>query len=629
MKKLTILLMLIASAFLLSAKAPIKYGKITKEMLTMSSYNLDSTASAVILCDYGEFDPEMFEFTRTVRIKILKKDGLDYANWNFPTSEKSMIKGITFNLVDGKIEETKVDKKEDVYRERVYEDNYRIRLTMPNVKVGSVLDIEYTIQGLPNIWYFQYQIPVAHSELIIYDNKYINYSKNYYGFEQLDINTDYRWVMTDVPAFIKEPYINNYLNYVSKYEIEITSVQIPEQNYYKYYATSWDAIYTTLKKSSSFGGKFEGNFFLKDIADEINASATTDEEKIKAAVKEIKKVKWNESKRLTCSPNSLNELYKKKLGNSADLNIMLIELLEDLDFDVKPVVMSTRDNGILSRVFPSLNKLNYVIAYVKTADKEYFLDATDKYIDPLMLPVHCLNYQGRILTETLNDWVNIKPNNSYSKKLIYNLEMDSTGTIEGKMQCQMGGYAAQNLRKKYYSFPSEEDYLIDFEKKHSNFVIKSSEFKGLEDLEQDIEETYSFKIDSRGSFVGSMFLLNPLFEEQLSENPFKIEDRKYPVDFVYPHSTTLILTLKLPNNAVIEELPTPTRLVMPNKSITCLYNVAQMGNNIQLMYKFDINKTIFIESEYQYLKQFYSALVQKHAENIIIKLQTQEDTAKL
>ncbi|HBO74555.1 MAG TPA: hypothetical protein DD653_07700 [Marinilabiliales bacterium] len=45
------LLTITSNAF--ASKEPIKFGKVSKEELEMSIYSKDSSAPAVILCDYG------------------------------------------------------------------------------------------------------------------------------------------------------------------------------------------------------------------------------------------------------------------------------------------------------------------------------------------------------------------------------------------------------------------------------------------------------------------------------------------------------------------------------------------------------------------------------------------------
>ncbi|MFC0878418.1 DUF3857 domain-containing protein [Saccharicrinis sp. FJH2] len=629
MKKLIGFSIFMVFTLFLSAKAPIKFGKVEMDILKMTVYEKDTTASAVILCDYGEFDPDEYQFNRILRVKILKKDGLDWANWTFPTSEKGMIRGKTFNIIDGKIEETKLNKSDDVYKEHIYDDYYQLRVSMPNVKVGSVIDIEYGVFGLPDTWKFQYKIPVAHSELVIYDNPYVNYTKSYTGFEKLDVYQPNRWAMFDVPAFRAEKYMNDPSNYVSKFDFEITSIIIPEIGYRKIYATSWDAIANLLNRSSYFGGKMRGNGFIKDIAKEINSQELTREQKIMMAVSRIKEVKWDETKRLGCTSFSLKDRYDKKLANSAEINIMLINLLNELGIEANPVVLSTRDNGMLSLFNPSLDKLNYVVARVTDEQGDLLLDATDQYLHPFLIPKYCLNTRGRLITDLSNEWISLNAGAVDKKSSIYNLKMDSTGKIDGKITLVSSGYSARDKRNRFYSFNGEEDYVIDFEKRNSTFSVKDYDLKGFGDSEDATQEQYNIEIDTRGSMVGSMVLLNPLFEEKISENPFKLEKRLYPIDFTYPFEKKLIVTMQLPSNAVVEELPKPLKLVMPDKSVTAIYNVIQNGSMIQALYKFNVNNPVISQENYTYIKNFFTILLEKHSENLIIKLEEGSESAGL
>ena len=128
--------------FYIIIKAPIKFGNVSLADLQMLSYDKDTSAPAVILCDYGFYNSGNYEFTRTLRIKILKKEGYHFADQIFETKFKSKISGYTYNLENGQIVKEKLSNK-SIFEERVFEDYTRMRVSMPNVRVGSVIDIEY------------------------------------------------------------------------------------------------------------------------------------------------------------------------------------------------------------------------------------------------------------------------------------------------------------------------------------------------------------------------------------------------------------------------------------------------------------------------------------------------------
>ncbi len=102
-----------------------KYGKVSMEEMTLKYYQKDSSVNAAVLCEYGVFNPEKFEFTLNIRYKIFHKEGLNALILALPVKSKNMIKGCVFNLEDGKIVESKLGK-ESIYEERLFESYTQI-----------------------------------------------------------------------------------------------------------------------------------------------------------------------------------------------------------------------------------------------------------------------------------------------------------------------------------------------------------------------------------------------------------------------------------------------------------------------------------------------------------------------
>ncbi|HEY4786455.1 MAG TPA: hypothetical protein VIH57_10420, partial [Bacteroidales bacterium] len=415
----------------LAQKAPMKFGKINKADLEMKVYPSDTSAAAAILCNYGYFDSNQIQFVWTIRIKILKKEGTNWGNHVFPVPTKSNVRGITFNLENGQIIESKL-KSESIFKERVTNNYSRVRVAMPNVKEGSIIDLEFVFQGLPNEWRFQEEIPVRWSELIIEPSPYLDFSTSFTGFEPLAERSDMRWVSKNMPAFRKEPYMNDMSNYITKVDIELRSIVIP--NAFSYYGTtSWDAVNKNLYDDENFGGALTGSMYLNSVAKEIEKRYTDPLDKIKAAQAAIKKVKWNERNSLFSSVTSLGSAYNKKIGNSADINMMLIQLLRKLDFEAYPLALSTRDNGFLPFTKPTIDKFNYVLAYTTVGNKPYLLDATEEYMPVGLLPRRCMNLRGRIVDDKKPEWVDIKTDKKLKRVIQYDLKLESDNQLTGKL----------------------------------------------------------------------------------------------------------------------------------------------------------------------------------------------------
>ncbi|NJK85656.1 MAG: hypothetical protein HC906_06505 [Bacteroidales bacterium] len=257
-----------------------------------------------------------------------------------------------------------------------------------------------------------------------------------FGYQPLTTAGTNHWIAKNVPAVKDEPFMNSITNYITKFEFDILDINIP--GYFRAYTSSWDAVCKFLYDHEYYGQALQGALYLNDEAKEIEQKFSTPEEKIKAAFEKVKSVKWDENESLFTSSNSMSYVYKKQIGNSSDINFILIQLLRKLDFEADPVIMSTRENGILSPIYPSLNKLNHTIARVKLDGEYILLDATEKYYPYNLLPEKCLNWQGRIMFPSLkSQWVSLEPSGKHKSTTSYEVTLDENMVFTGKIKTNM------------------------------------------------------------------------------------------------------------------------------------------------------------------------------------------------
>ena len=105
----------------------------------------------------------------------------------------------------------------------------------------------------------------------------------------------------------------------------------------------------------------------------------------------------------------------------------------------------------------------------------------------------------------------------------------------------------------------------------------------------------------------------------MQENPFKMNERKYPVDFAYPIRKTYSCTIKLPQGYTLDEKLKPLIVTLPDNAGKFLYEVSELGGNLQIKSNIIISKVLFLPDEYQYLKEFYNQIITKHSEQIVLK----------
>ncbi len=594
-------------------KAPVKFGDVTIEELRMDTYPEDTSASAVILCDYGHFNSTSFLFTRIQRIKILKKEGYDWANSGYPYNIDTQIKGITFNLENGKITKEYL-KSESIFKDKITENICIMRIAMPNVKVGSVIDLEFSFKGIMPIWRFQDLIPVKYSELEMEDTKEVKFKYNFFGYQPLYISTPVRWVAKNMPSFKVEPFMTSKENYLTRLEFDILNIDNHPVT------TSWEELSRLLMEVPSFGLSLSSSAYLNKIARSIEDLNLSREEMIKKAFEAIQSVvKWNEKESLFASTGTLGFAYRMKIGNSADVNLILLQLLKKLGFDATPVIMSTRSHGFISPSSPSIERLNYIIVQVKTGGKSFLLDATEPHMPYYLIPFRCLNYTGILMDETSSTPLTISTDYKDKKFTTYNLRLLDNNTLEGKLILKKVDYSALDFRKKYQTFSGLDEYLEDFKKDKQGLRISGSGISNIDSIYLPVIEDYSVTINDQLTENGNEIYIFPMFYHQMRENPLRANERKYPVDYGYRIEETITSSIEIPENYEVVQLPAPLSLKMPENAASLTYITSRSGNTVNVKSVFSINKPMFLFTEYKNLKEFYNEVIKKHSEPIIIK----------
>jgi hypothetical protein len=119
--------------------------------------------------------------------------------------------------------------------------------------------------------------------------------------------------------------------------------------------------------------------------------------------------------------------------------------------------------------------------------------------------------------------------------------------------------------------------------------------------------------------AGDLCFFEPMFMDAWKKNPFKIENREYPVEFEYPITDMQSITISIPDGFTIEELPKPAIVKLDDGSVKFMYSITQLGNKLQIISILSINKVFFLPEQYPFLKQLIDMVVDKHKEQIVLK----------
>ena len=190
-------------------------------------------------------------------------------------------------------------------------------------------------------------------------------------------------------------------------------------------------------------------------------------------------------------------------------------------------------------------------------------------------------------------WIDLKASQKRSSTFTLKLDLDPDGKIRGTLTNFSRGYEAFAKRKKMKEFNSLEEFVENLDEKMPSWRITDHTISNLDSLEASLTEVYAIEIDAYDNLERDMIYLNPFFMDRIDENPFKLEDRTYPVDMGAPLDTRITMTLTFPEEFEIVSRPENKRLALPNQGGRFLSSVDVSGNQLVYSQATELDKSIY------------------------------------
>ncbi|MCC8410260.1 DUF3857 domain-containing protein [Mucilaginibacter sp. UR6-1] len=622
------------------------YGKFSYDELNSKSYNNDTSAHAVVLKEYGnarigEADRITVEFDYHVKIKIFDNKGFDNGNIEIPIrvnsdsgEEITDVEGVTYYINEkGEAVRAELNPK-NVYtvKDNIYWTT--VKFAMPAVRNGCVIEYKYHLRS-PYIfkfksWDFQSDIPKVSSVYQVRLPAVYNYKISLRGFLKLLEGKEYEpqldrecfsvngikadcsrflFAMKDIPAFKEEEYMTSKNNFLSALNFELEDYTSLNTGSKVKVTKEWKDVDREMRTEESFGSQLKKKDFFKDKLVPVLAGKSTNLEKAQAVYHFIQKnIKFNKIYGMYCG-DGVKKSFEKHTGNSADINIALIVALKSAGIDADAVIMSTRDHGQVTKIYPVLSEFDYVVAKAEIDGKSYFLDATDPLLGFGMLPFRCLNDQGRVFSlEKPSFWIDFaiqKETTTYS----LDFKLQENGKLKGTISSYLTGYDAYRKRAQIKKFNTVDEFIENYDERMSKIKILKGTINNIDSLEAALIEKYEVEIDVYDNLDAKKFTFNPFLLNKITENPFKLEERNYPVDWGVASTERITLNIELPQNYKVEYSPKNVGLALPDNGGRFITNFNTTGNVFTFSHIIQLNKPVYSASEYPYIKELFNQII--------------------
>ena len=633
------------------------FGKIDKPDLEMKDCDFDKNAVAFTLIDWGNLYYEKgipgISFLNTiyekrVRIKILKESGLSYANISIPyydhNNEEKIVKtdAATYNIDEaGNIKVTQVNRS-SIYSKRINKFYSSMIIAFPEAKVGSVIEYRYkmerrTDQQLKD-WYFQGRIPVRYSEYQINIPIFYRFSVQPTVVDDIEVKEDVRdeliptndgvlntqvlkknFIMRNLIGIKDEPFMGSIKDYQQRLEFQLSQIDYGDSKVVDL-RTKWSDVVKTLVNDNDFGKQLE---WAPAGTENIIAEAMRlpdVESKMKFIYNYVKKnLTWDDDESIY-SYDGINAAFKKRTGSSGDINLLLICLLQKAEINASPILLSTRENGLVKTRYPFINQFNVVMAYVKINNQYFVLDATDKFSAYRLIPERIVNTQGFVVEGENGKWVDIvDEKHKYKVMSAVHGEIDAAGIMKGDCLINCIDYARKQRCESWLKNKEKfkEDYFTkpNTALKIEELIVNNVDADSLP-LEQKVK--FSSTLNSSGDY--RYFTIN-LFSD-LDKNPFIADERIADVDFGFKQEYVLFGNYTIPRDYVFEGLPENMSMIMPDTSIIFTRSVQADENLLSVRMSVEFKRTYYPAADYPVFAAFYKKLFAKLNEQIVIKKKT-------
>ena len=187
------------------------------------------------------------------------------------------------------------------------------------------------------------------------------------------------------------------------------------------------------------------------------------------------------------------------------------------------------------------------------------------------------------------------------------------------MHQEHGGYASVAARKELATL-GEKKYFAGLTTQHSGWTVPKFTVGERENVAKPLTLDYEFTQPADDNATAGTLYLSPLREFSSEQNPFRHDDRLFPVDFGAAQDETTMVTLTLPAGYELAETPKPTVVELPNRGGRFLYSVSTITpGTVQLTSRLNLQKPAYAAEEYAQLREFYRLMLQKQGEKLVIK----------
>jgi hypothetical protein len=568
----------------LPARADDEWQPVSAEDLRLTTEPKAPGAPAIYLYRQVDRDDRESREVTYERIKILTEDGRKYADIEVPfVKDRAKVVGVKARTIqpdgtiadfDGKVYEKTVVKAKSVkYLAKTF--------TLPNVRVGTIVDYRYTVNlntqyVYDSGWILSGELFTKRARFSLKPNPHFTLQsswpvglpagtqppKNENGVISLETQ--------DVPAFQVEDHIPPERELKCRVDFIYHEGMVAD-----------DPAEFCKQEAKRRYGRHESFLNKRKAMEEAlaqiispNDSQETKLQKIYARVQQVRnrsfereKSEQEKKREKQKDINNVEDVWKEQEGWSYQINYLFIALARAAGFEAYRVDISRRDvYAVFNPRLMNPWRLNGEVILVRRDGKDYYFDPGTAFAPYGVLPWPKTAVQGLLADKDGGKWIETSlPSSSETRiERRADLNLSEDGTVEGKVTVTYSGVEALWLRMQ------QRDEDDTSRKKLLEDLVKETVPVGCEveltnqpdwkSAAPTFVAEYKLKIQDWVSRAGRRAMIPMGMFSSSEKHLFEHAERVHPIYFHNPYLKVDDITINLPLGWKIESTPGPIAL---------------------------------------------------------------------
>jgi hypothetical protein len=633
---------------------------VSPRELSMTAPTVEPDADAEAIFWEVRLDDSSQDLKRTnyVRVKIFNERGREkFSKVDIPFAKGLKVRDVAARVIkpDGSIVEL---KKDDIFeREIIKGDGIKIKaksFAVPGIEPGVIIEYRYretfedgTAKGMRLS--FQRDIPVQ--SLAYYYKPYNKQEPDFQSFNMRgtrfvkDKDGFYLAERTNVPSFKEEPRMPPEDQVRPWMLLQGVRLNIVDVSAFSFSVTIKDPSNPTLfwgavgaERSALTKLMTKPNNDIKKAAEEVTASASTQEEKLKKLYEfcqtEIKNTTYDstqaeDQRKKQSEIKLIADLLKRKTATSMQVNLLFGAMASALGYETSIAYLGDRSEMFFDPKMTSEYFLHMDGIGVKVGNEWKLYNPGARFLPHGILPWMDEDVWALLVGEKGYAWRKTpitEPDKSVAKRT-GRFKLSEDGTLEGDVRIEYSGQLGYRYKvENYDDSPNkrEENLKEEIKRRLSAAEVSNIVIENVTDSNKPFVHAFKIKVPNYAQKTGRRLFLQPGFFEYGKNPVFPSAIRQYDIYFHFPWSEQDNIEISLPKGFELDNADQPVDIADGQKIAALAINIGVDKEQTIIVYtrKFHFGgggNVLFPVASYQPLKNLFDAFQKADSHTITLR----------